>query len=219
MTEPKRFSAIVRRVWKETPALTGVLLEVPADVTASYAKPGQYVVLHTKDGKKVFIVIASPPGEPATIELLLGQAALEKLMPVEGQELMIEGAAGNGFPIDVAKGNDVVLFATGSAIAAIRPVIEIIRKNRADYGRVTLYIGAHSLEDFAYGSQFDAWTRDRIDIVRAVSKPWVQDLFDREPVPLDTAVAFVCGQKDMMEACTAVLVKAGLAADRIRRNW
>jgi sulfhydrogenase subunit gamma (sulfur reductase) len=192
---------------------------VPEEVTASHVKPGQYVVLHTDDGKKVFIVIASPPGTPGELEVLLGEAAKDKVKPVEGMSIAIEPAAGNGFPIDVAKGNDVLLFATGSAIAAMRPVIEMIRTNRADYGRVTLYIGAHAPEEFAYGSHFDSWARDRIDVVRAVSKPWVQDLFDRDPVPLDKAVAFVCGQKDMMEACTTVLVKAGMTAERIRKNY
>lgn len=219
MTEPKRFNAIVRRVWKETPKLTGILLEVPADVTGTYTKPGQYVVLHAADGRRVYIVIASAPGEPTLIELLLGEQARERLAPVEGLEIPIEPAAGNGFPLDVAKGYDVVLFATGSAIAAMRPVIEMIRKNRSDYGRVTLYFGAHTAEELAYGAHFDSWTRDRVDVVRAISKPWVQDLFERDPVPVDRAVAFVCGHKEMMEAATASLVKAGLAAERIRRNW
>jgi NAD(P)H-flavin reductase len=216
-TEPKRFHAFVRRVWSETPKLTGVELEVPAEVVGAYERPGQYVVLYGPDGKKVFIVIASPPGD--RFELLLGAAAREKLAPAEGNKLEIEAPAGKGFPMDVAKGNDVVLFATGSAIAAIRPVIEVIRRTRGEYGRVTLYFGAHTAEEFAYGAHFDGWGKDRIDIVRATSKPWVQDLFVRDPVPLDKAVAFVCGQKEMMEATTEALVKAGLAAERIRRNW
>lgn len=199
--------------------MTGVELEVPDEVTNAYVKPGQYLVLHAKDGKKVFIVIASPPGTPRLLDLLLGEAALEKLQPVAGQTIEVDAAAGNGFPIDIAKGNDVLLFATGSAIAAMRPVIEMIRQNRADYGRVTLYFGARNAEEFAYGAHFDDWIRDRVDVIRTVSKPWIQDLFAKDPVPVDRAVAFVCGQKEMMESTTAVLVGAGLAADRIRRNW
>src|SRR5262249_43363378 len=138
MAEPQRFTATVRRVWMETPRLTGVSLHVPEGVTRTYVRPGQYVVLHAPDGKKVFLVIASPPGDPEHLDLLLGEAAKEKLAPVEQMTLPIDAAAGNGFPIEIAKDHDVLLFATGSAIAAMRPVVEVIRRHRSDYRRVVL---------------------------------------------------------------------------------
>jgi NAD(P)H-flavin reductase len=219
MTEPKRFSATIRRVWKETPRLTGVALEVPEDVTRAYERAGQYVVLHSQDGKKVYIVIASAPGAPKEIDVLLGEAAVEKLKPIEGGTLDLEAAAGAGFKLDDVKGSDVLLFGTGSAIAALRPLISTIRRNRADYGRVTLYIGVKSADEFAYVKEFEDWVKDRIDIIRGISKPWVQDLFLKDPVPVDRAVAFICGQKDMMESTTAALVGAGMPAERIRKNW
>jgi NAD(P)H-flavin reductase len=119
----------------------------------------------------------------------------------------------------MAEGKDVLLFAVGSALAPMRPLVNLIRAKRSDYGRVVLYAGARTADDFPYRKEFDAWKRDRIDIVCSVSKPWVQDMFKADPVPVDDAVAYVCGMKEMMDAVTATLVDAGMPAAKIGRNW
>jgi NAD(P)H-flavin reductase len=212
-------SGVVRRVWRETPKLTGVVLEVSDEIAKQYTRPGQIVVLRPIDTDKVYLAIASSPGEANALELLLGGAAAEKVRPVEGMKLAFDPPSGKGFPVEMAAGKDVLLFAVGSALAPIRPLVQMIRKNRSDYGRVLLYAGANTEADFPYRNEFDAWKRDRIDLVRAISKPWVQDLFTRDPVAVNDAVAYVCGSKEMMDAVTAVLVGAGLPAARIGRNW
>ena len=211
--------AVVRRVWRETSKLTGVVLEVSEDVAKQYTRPGQVVVLRPNDEEKVYLAIASSPGEAAAIELLMGTAAAEKVNPSEGRSIVMEPPNGKGFPVEMAEGRDVLLFAVGSAIAPIRPLVQMIRAKRSNYGRVALYAGASSEEDFPYRREFEAWKRDRIDVVRAISKPWVQELFERDPLPVDDAVAYVCGMKEMMESVTATLVAAGLPATKIGRNW
>jgi hypothetical protein len=47
----------------------------------------------------------------------------------------------------------------------------------------------------------------------------VQDLFRRDPVPVNNAVAFVSGMKPMIEGVTETLAQHGLPRDRIRLNW
>ncbi|MCK6551219.1 hypothetical protein L6R52_35620 [Myxococcota bacterium] len=216
---PVPVQAVVRRVWAETPKLTGLVLEVPEAVAKGYAQPGQYVVLHTPAGKRVFLALTSAPGEAHALELLLAEQAMRDLMPHEGQSIPMEAPAGKGFPIELAKGRDVLLFAVGSAIGAMRSVVEVIRKHRTDFAKVTLYVGAHTPEELPYRAAYEAWSHDRIDVVRAASKPWVQDLFERSPVPVENATAFIVGSKQMMEDVTATLVRAGLPAERIKRNF
>jgi sulfhydrogenase subunit gamma (sulfur reductase) len=215
--------AIVRRVWAETPRLTGVVLEVEADVAGKYVHPGQYVAVHVEraDGqkKRVFLVIASAPGEARAFELLAGETAMTDIAFAEGRTINIDPPQGKGFGVEHARGRDVVVFAIGSGLAAVRPVIDTIRKARSEYGRVTAYLGAHTAADFAYAGHFDAWGRDRIDVVRATSRPWVQDLFERDPVPVSNAVAFLCGNKPMIESTTELLVKCGMARDNVRKNF
>jgi NAD(P)H-flavin reductase len=211
--------AVVRRVWRETPKLTGVVLEIDEDVAKQYTRPGQVVVLRPNEKDKVYLAIASSPGEAAAIELLMGDAVEGKVKPASGRALILDPPHGKGFPVEMAEGKDVLLFAVGSGLAPIRPLVNLIRSRRSDYGRVVLYAGAHSAEHFPYRSEFEGWKRDRIDVVRSISKPWVQEMFERDPVPVDDAVAYVCGMKEMMESVTKTLVAAGMPAERIGRNW
>lgn len=211
-------NAVVRRVWDETPRLKGLEIEVPEEIAKKYERPGQVVVLRPNASDQVYMALASSPGDE-TLELLVGPGGIEKLQPKVGQQIALDPPMGKGFPLEMASGRDVLLFAVGSALAPVRPLIQALRKNRGDYGRVVLYVGARSEDDFPYQHEYDAWKRDRIDIVRAISKPWVQHLFEKDPGDVNDAVAFVCGMKEMVQDVTNVLVKAGISADRIGKNW
>lgn len=213
-------SATVRRVWAETPGLTGVVLEVEAEVAAAYRVPGQVTAVHLEDDKgPLYLALASAPGEARALELLLAPPAVERLQPVEGAQWRIQRPFGNGFALDAAAGHDVLLFAVGSAIAPMRAVVDTIRKDRSRFGRVVIYVGAYTQPDFPYQAEYPAWTADGIEVVEAVDQPWVQDRFRADPCAVENAWAFVCGMSAMMDATTEALVEAGLPAERIGRNW
>jgi NAD(P)H-flavin reductase len=216
-----RSRALVTRTWRETSRLTGVLAEPSREVADLYALPGQFIVAHSNRGVeagKVYLVLASRPRR-SPFELLLGDAANRTLNLEPGMEVELDPPSGRGYPMEIIAGRDVLLFAVGSALASLRPVIMLIREARSDYGRVTLFCGAHTEGEFPYASEFEDWKRDRIDLVRAVSRPYVQDLFVKEKLDVQNSAAFVCGGKQMMDEVTGVLVHAGVPADRIKRNF
>lgn len=214
----ERVTATIERVWNETPTLIGLELSVPEAAAAQYTTPGQYLVLHPEGADKpVFMAIASGPGQP--LELLVGAAAAEKLAPEVGGTLSCDPPAGKGYPIDIAKGNNLLLFGVGSGMSAIRAVVEHVVANRADYGEVTLYCGAKAEDEHAYWGMAERWQSGGVSIVRTVSKPYVQDKFRAEPVSVEGAVAFVCGMKPMVAAVTEALVEAGLPAEKVRQNF
>jgi NAD(P)H-flavin reductase len=219
MTETAPVPSIVRRIWPETPRLKGLVVEVPQEVADQHVRPGQYVVAKANGDGRVFLVIASRPGEARAFELLLGESAEKTLAPIEGGAIEIHPPAGPGFRMETARGKDVLLFAAGGALAALKPVIDTIRMERAAFGRVTLYLGAHTEADFPYAGYYAMWKRDRIDLVRAVSRPWVQEMFEKDPPSVSDAAAFVCGGKQMMADVTETLVRAGLPPERIGRNF
>ena len=214
-----RAHAVVRRIWDETPRLKGVLLEVEEAVARQYQRPGQIVVVHPNATEQVYLAISSPPGEARGLELLVGPQAAAKLALAEGVTLELDPPTGRGFPVELAQGQDVLLFAVGSALAPMRPRVESIRRARAQYGRVTLFMGAHSEEDFPYAREYEDWHRDQIEVVRAISRPWVQELFRARAVSVENAVAFVAGMKGMMEGVTEALIAAGMPKERIGKNW
>ncbi|MBK6685372.1 MAG: hypothetical protein IPG45_12950 [Deltaproteobacteria bacterium] len=214
-----RPTGIVRRLWRETPHLTGVVLEVSPELAAQYTRPGQVVVLRPNDTDQIYLALASSPGEVQALELLIGEAAMAKAKLEQGGQVHLDPPSGPGFKLEMATGRDVLLFAVGSGLAPVRPLIQHLRKNRSDYGQIILYVGAHTEQDFPYQAEYEGWKRDRIDVVRSISKPWVQDRFREEAPDVRNAVAYLVGMKAMIEGVTAALVEAGLDKERIGKNW
>lgn len=211
----------VSRIWQETPVLSGVLLEAADAIREAHVLPGQVIAARPVDdpeAKPVYLALASCPGD-SHLQLLAGAPAVEKLTLSPGMQLAIEGPFGKGFPLDEAQGKDVLLFAVGSALAPIRPLVELIRRERADYGLVSLYVGALAEDAFPYRSDYDAWKRDRVDVIPVLHPRFVQQVFEEDPLDLDDAVAYVCGMPEMMDGVTDTLGRFGLAKEKVHRNW
>ena len=220
MTEEQTHqTATVKRITEESSGLLAAILEVSDEVSAAYSKPGQYIVLHPEASEKpVFMALASAPGK-AELELLIGQPAAEKLQLSEGMTLRIDPPAGNGYPVDLARGKNVLLFAVGSGMSAIRSLIEYIRANRDEFLNVDVFLGAHTDESHPYRQHDADWSSDKISIHRTTSRPWVQDVFRNSSVSTDNAVAFVCGMKEMVSGVTDALTEAGMDAELVRQNY
>lgn len=211
------------------------------DLATSHTKPGQYLQLRVPDVEKPsFLAIASPPSFAAakgvfeflvksisgsTAELLCG---LQKGDVVELSQVM-----GKGFDLDqispAEKYQTVVIFATGSGISPIRSLIEagFGADKRAD---VRLYYGARNLKRMAYQDRFENWASSGVKIVPVLSQPedawtgehgYVQAAFARAKnifSPQSTG-AVLCGQKQMAEEVTSLLVADGVSTEKILKNF
>lgn len=222
------------RVVEISPAAEGLVhvhLEVPDEVAASHSIPGQYVKLAPAAGGEGFFAIASGPsprGNRITLLLKLGGAVADAIAALPaGATVRTTKAQGKGFPIDRAASRDLVLVATGSGISPVRSVIEAVRARRPDFGKVSLYIGARTPRAFAYREEWDAWRAAGIDVFPVVSRPedsgwtgltgYVQTHLGG--VHLSTAIAFLCGQKAMVEAVKKALAEQGMAPDSVFLNF
>jgi NAD(P)H-flavin reductase len=196
----------------------------------THVTPGQYVKLGVPGVGESWFAIASRPNKGGGIfEFLIkrGTPLADALLALKvGDPVDVSAPRGKGFPLDAGRGRNVLLFATGSGISAIRSVIEEIRNNRAAFKNVVLYFGARTPDAFAYGKELDAWERAGIRVIRTVSKPgdsgwkgltgYVQAHLDQvEP----EAVAFVSGQKAMVQSCTEALAQRGLPKERVFLNF
>lgn len=206
-------------------------LEVPREIASSHTAPGQYVKLALEGVGEGFFAIASRPGKSGDrLELLLklGSALTDAASRLPaGGSIRITTAQGKGFPFDRAKGRDIVLVATGSGISPIRSVIEAAIADRESYRKVALYFGARTPVAFAYRDEWQAWRASAIDVFPVVSRPqdtgwdgltgYVQTHL--QGVHLATALAFLCGQKPMVEAVKKALSEQGVPADAIFLNF
>lgn len=216
MSDPS-VEGVVRRVWAETAHLTGVVLEVAAEVAARYQRPGQVVKVY--GDKPTYLALAGNPNEARALELLLGPAARDALSPAAGAVWRLDPPFGPGFALQSAAGRDVLLFAVGSALAPMRPLVEALLGDRPRYGRIILYAGAHTAADLPYREDLTAWSEAGVEIHESHSHPWVQDVFRSAPPALHDPAAFVCGMPEMVQGVTEALLEAGVAAERIGKNW
>jgi NAD(P)H-flavin reductase len=144
-----------------------------------------------------------------------------------GARVEVSTPEGKGFPLEKARGHDLLLFATGAGISAIRPVIASVRQERGTYGRVTLYFGARTPSAFAYSDELHEWEAGGVRVVCTVSQPgvsgwqgltgYVQAHLGEEP--LQDVVAFVCGQSEMVQGVMAELRNRGVPKSAIFLNY
>lgn len=79
-----------------------------------------------------------------------------------GQQITIRGPYGNGFPVDTAfKGQDLLFVAGGIGLAPLRSVINYVRANRANYGKVDIVYGSRSKDDLVdYNEIISEWCKE-----------------------------------------------------------
>jgi NAD(P)H-flavin reductase len=216
---------------KEADNLTHLELDVTGTpLEGSHLHPGQYVRLGLDGvGEGLFALASGPHRGRNRFELLVKDGpplanALARLQ--KGDRLRVSLPQGKGFPLGAAHGKNVLLVATGSGISPIRSALEVISSDRASYGAVTLYFGARTPGAFPYAGELAAWEKNGIRVCRVVSQPhgsgwtgltgYVQAHL---PAVAEDTVAFLSGQKAMVQAVTELLVKQGLPRARVFLNF
>jgi NAD(P)H-flavin reductase len=215
---------------REAAGLQSVHVDVSGTpLVGSHSLPGQYVRVRIDSGEGVFAIASGPERDGATFELLVksGSEVADVLAdaPV-GTAVELTAPEGPGFPLSEAYGHRVLLFATGSAISAIRSVIHAIRRERHRFKSVALYFGARTPDAFAYESEIEEWRRAGIDVVRTVSQTgspgwkgltgYVQAHLPQEE--LADAVAFLSGQPEMVDDVQRALCERGMPPEKVFQN-
>ena len=215
---------------REAAGLQSIRVDVSGTaLVGSHSLPGQYVRVRIDRGEGTFAIASGPEKDGATFELLVKSgsdvADFLALAPI-GTHVELTAPEGPGFPLSEAYGKRVLLFATGSAIGAIRSLIQAIRHERRNFRSVTLYFGARTPDAFAYESELDEWREAGIDVVRTVSQAgapgwrgltgYVQTHLPK--AELADAVAFVCGQPEMVDDVLSALAERGVPEHQIFQN-
>ncbi|AGC42080.1 NAD-binding oxidoreductase [Myxococcus stipitatus DSM 14675] len=229
---PDWHSGVVTARSPAADGLTDLVLDIQGTpLEGTHLHPGQYVRLSLPGLQASLFAIASAPEPHGTRwEFLLkdGSPLPDALIRLPlGAKVQVTAPEGTGFPLERARGHDVLLFATGSGISAIRPLIASVRRERDTFGRVKLYFGARTPTAFAYQGELHAWEGGDIQVVRTVSRPgasgwqgltgYVQAHLGEESV--QNARAFVCGQPDMVRGVLDALKERGVPREHIFFNY
>ena len=145
-------------------------------------------------------------------------SALDRL--AVGDSIGVRGPFGRAWPMAEARGHDLVFVAGGIGLAPLRPAILHALAHRADYGHISILVGARSPKDVIFYDEQQSWRKEpgvevRLTVDRA-DQDWshnvgvVTTLIPRASFDAPNTVAMVCGPEIMMRFTAAELAKSGL---------
>lgn len=191
--------------------------------------PGQCAMLSVPGvGEAMFSITSSPTNrEYQEFSIKKCGCLTDWLHMIDvGQMITIRGPYGTPFPVDTElKGENLIFIAGGIGLAPLRSVINYVRDNRADYGKIDIVYGARSKDDLVdYPEIVDTWCRDaNMNVHLTIDAPqdgwtghvgfvpgYVTELgFDPDGKVL------VCGPPVMIKFTLTALIDMGFKPDQI----
>lgn len=191
-------------------------------------EPGQFNMLYAFGIGEVPISISGDPDDASCLlHTIRNVGAVSQALYIadQGTMLGVRGPYGKGWPVDKAKGSDVILAAGGLGLAPLRPVIYQLLSHRDDFGRIVLLYGARSPGDMIFTDELRQW-RARFDMHVGVTTDFADDewrghvgvvttLIPHLDIARESTVAFICGPEVMMRFVARTLLERGLGEDQL----
>lgn len=190
--------------------------------------PGQFNMLYVVGVGEVPISISGNPGVTDRIvhtTRAVGAVTRAMWRLKRGDSIGVRGPFGSHWPVDLAKGRDLVIVAGGIGLAPLRPAIYHVLAHRQKFGRVILLYGARTPDDLLYDEELlspNGSANLVVDVtVDRATSGWrgrigvVTSLIPHAPFDPDNALALICGPEIMMRYSVPSLVGRGITTDRI----
>jgi NAD(P)H-flavin reductase len=206
-----------------------LVLDPPALPKGRYSYlPGQFNMLYGFGLGEVPISMSGDPAETGAVVHTIRAVGsvtngLAKLRP--GSSIGVRGPFGSSWPVEAARGSDVVLVCGGIGLAPLRPAIYHLLRHRNDYGRVVLLYGARSSADVLYREELLAWrasgamqvliTVDRAEEGWSESIGLVTTLFTRATFDAQRTIGMMCGPEIMMRFTLREFQSRGVPEERL----
>jgi len=215
---------LVRELSKETLDTFTLKLAPEASANGSSFRPGQFSMLWVFGVGELPISISGNPAEHEQLVYTVrsvGQATNALVKQSIGSGVGVRGPFGTGWPVEAARGHDVIVVAGGIGLAPLRPVIYEVLHHRQDYGRLVVLYGARSPRDLLYRKELSSWAKQRDTQVLVTvdygGLSWrghvgvVTTLFKYARLKPANSVAMVCGPEIMMRFVARELQSYGLS--------
>ena len=219
---------VVHARTQETPDTVTLRLVPRATGDRLVFRGGQFNMFYVFGVGEAAISISGDPSEPDELVhtvRAVGKVtnAMAALSP--GAVVGIRGPYGRGWPLDSARGRDLIIIAGGLGLPPLRPTLYEIFRHRDAFGRVEIIYGARTPKDLVFYDEVQNW-RGRTDLriqttVDAAGRDWYGDVgvvttripdarFDPQ-----NATAFVCGPEIMMRLTAQALAQRGVPPEAI----
>jgi NAD(P)H-flavin reductase len=137
----------------------------------------------------------------------------------------VRGPFGTSWPVNAARGRDVIIVAGGVGLAPVRPIIYRVLRNRSEYGRLIILYGTRRPGDLLFRKELALWRRQPdtqvLTTVDSGGQEWrghvgvVTTLFRYAQFSPNRSVAMVCGPEIMMRFAARELEAQGVATSDI----
>lgn len=200
----------------------------PADAEAYQLQPGQYNMLYLYGVGEIPISIVSDPEHGGVLEHTIRTVGrvtqgMERLQV--GDQLGLRGPYGQGWPLEAAEGQDVVIVTGGLGCAPVVSMIRYILRRRERFGRLTILQGVKHTDDLIWRKQYEAWKRlpnTQVLLAADVGGPnWpysvgkVTVLFSQAGIDPQRSIVLLCGPEIMMKASIDRLLALKVPAEAI----
>jgi len=215
---------IIKRTQECSNVFTVHLRFTDPSVQAAYRfSPGQFNMVYLYGVGEVPISIVSDPQE----EFLLGHSiravgrVTEGMAKLQvGDRVGIRGPYGRGWPLQQARGQDVVLMTGGLGCAPVVSVIDYIMRRRNEFGRVVIMQGVKHEADLIWRKQYERWSEmpdTQVLLAADVAGPkwpWlvgrVIGLLDQAVFDHDNSMVMMCGPEMMMKFTVENILQRGI---------
>ncbi len=191
--------------------------------------PGQFAQLSVTGKGEIPIGIASSPTEGDHLlftvnKMGLVTTALHNLS--EGDIMGVRGPLGNSYPFEAMKGKDIIIIGGGYAFTTLRSTMVYLldKKNRADFGKITLIYGARTPGMLLYKETLEEWSkRDDINYNVTVDREapgwkgivgFVPAVTEKVAPSSTNAIAIICGPPVMIKFTLPVMTKLGFTPEQ-----
>ena len=190
--------------------------------------PGQFNMLYAFGvGEVPISTSAAPDAGGALIHTIRDVGAVSHaLVHTEpGSVIGVRGPYGTTWPIEEARGRDLVIVAGGIGLAPLRPAIHYALAHRDEFASIYVLVGTRTPADLLFRRELEDW-RGRFDVeldvtVDTAGEDWrgrvgvVTQLIPRASFDPDNTVALVCGPEIMMTFTARALLARGVPKGRV----
>jgi len=192
--------------------------------------PGQFVEVSLAGIGEAPISISSTPTQKG-LELVIRNVgtltkAIHKLEV--GQKLGIRGPYGSTYPVEQAKGKDLVFICGGIGLVPQRSFIRYVLDNRKDYGKLTVLIGTKCYDFRLFREEIALWMeRKDMTVMETIDEAhdcWdgdvgvVTTLIPKIESNLPKSLIMVCGPPVMYKFVLMALAEAEVPEENIFVN-
>ena len=203
---------IIERI-QESPKLFTLRLKfTDKNLQDSYNfEPGQFNMLYLHGVGEIPISIVSDPVDSHIIDHTIravGRVSNGLANLKSGDRIGLRGPYGRGWPMQEARGKDIVVVTGGVGCAPVVSVINYIEQRRNEYGHLNILQGVKHTADLIWKDRYERW-RELADtkVLLAADDgeaiwPWhigpVTGLFDQLEYDPDNVHVMMCGPEGMM---------------------